>query len=234
VISGREAHVSGHSVLRRGRRPRRSARRWLLITAGTLAAAGVLAACASSGPSQRGAGPARSAAPASQPGPAAPKGTVRHDFAPPHPGGAPLTGVAAHRSGTCFTSSITVRDRLAYRCFAANQILDPCFAAARSARTLYCYADPWRKPTALRVSRALPAATATSAVTRPWAIELPGGNRCLVLTGTVPQARGVALGYRCEKGTAGLTRGTGRQLAALYRAPSGALSRVPVVAEWTA
>ncbi len=222
--------MSGPSTLTGVRRP-------ALLAMGTLAAVFLLVACASSGQSPRAASAAASSASrsasTSQHAAAQATATVRHVFAPLDPGGAPPTGVAAHRSGTCFTSSITVRDRFAFRCFAANQILDPCFAGSGSAQRLYCYADPWSKPTALRLTKALPAPVTVSAVTRPWALELVGGNRCLVLTGTVPEVHGISLGYRCDTGTAGLTSATGVRLSAFYRAPAGTLVRVSVVAVWS-
>ncbi len=123
----------------------------------------------------------------------------------------------------------------AYRCFAENTILDPCFAAPGSAHVLDCYASPWARAVQVRVAK-LPTHTAASHVTRPWAIELAGGQRCVVTNGTAPIVRGTALGYRCSGGAAAGLRGavTERTLSALYRATDGAVSTPTVVAAWRA
>jgi hypothetical protein len=231
--------VTGHAV-------RARAVRTSVLGLCTAAVLILLAACASSGhdttsATAPGTQPARATA---SPNPATPSGqvapahataTVRHVFAAFGPGGAPTAGVEAHRSGSCFTASITVDDPVAYRCFAANTILDPCFAAARTASTVYCYATPWSRATALRLTKPLPTASVLP-VTRPWAIELPGNNRCVVVTGTTTVVRGVPLGYRCQPGSAGLTTSTAGSATrhALYRAPGGTLRQVPVLAEWSA
>lgn len=154
-------------------------------------------------------------------------------FAPFDPDGAPVAGVAARRSGSCFTNSITVPRAGAYRCFAANQILDPCFAASPSAPTLSCYAAPWSRATVLRVSGKLPT-TAPLHITRPWAIELSSGQRCVAMTGTTQQLHGVTLGYQCADGTAGLRSGAAALAQAVLRTARGAVADVTVAVEWKA
>jgi eukaryotic-like serine/threonine-protein kinase len=162
--------------------------------------------------------------------------TATHVFAAFDSGGAPVAGVAAHRSGTCWTSSITVSARSGYRCFAGNQILDPCFAssAARSTRTVDCYADPWGQAVRLTLKKALPAPGAPLKISQPWAIELAGGDRCVVTTGTAPLVGGVTMRYQCDTGTAGLLSDRGSLLKVQYRAPGGALQRIAVAGSWTA
>jgi hypothetical protein len=150
--------------------------------------------------------------------------------------GAPAAGVAAHRSGSCWTSSITVSDRGAYRCLAGNQILDPCFAssASRSTRTVECYANPWGQAVQLALKTDLPAPGAPLKISQPWAIELAGGNRCVVTTGTAPLVHGVAMRYHCDTGTAGLLSSGARLLEVQFRATGGELQHVAVLAAWTA
>jgi hypothetical protein len=162
--------------------------------------------------------------------------TATHVFTAFDPGGAPAAGVAAHRSGTCFTSSITVSARSAYRCFEGNQILDPCFAksASRAVRTVYCYAKPWAQAVQLTLKAKLPAPAAPLKISQPWAIELAGGNRCVVTTGTAPMVGDVTMRYQCTSGTAGLLNDSARALDVQFREPSGALQRTAVIGAWTA
>ncbi len=155
-------------------------------------------------------------------------------FTPYGRGGAPTAGVVAHRSGSCFTRSITVAARGAFRCFAANTILDPCFAKPGTKHLLDCYASPWARAVQLHVAT-LPTATTTVNVTRPWAIELAGGQRCVVTNGTAPTVRGVSLGYLCTDGDAGLRQDpVGGAMSALFRATDGAITTRAVDVVWRA
>jgi hypothetical protein len=78
--------------------------------------------------------------------------------------------------------------------------------------------------------------TATAAhVTRPWAIELAGGQHCVVTNGTAPIAHGVSLGYLCSDGDAGLRPDpAGAAMSAVYRATDGAVSTRAVDVLWRA
>jgi hypothetical protein len=158
--------------------------------------------------------------------------TTTRIFTPYDRSGAPTAGVVAHRSGSCFAKSITVSTAHAYRCFAANAILDPCFAAPGAKHVLDCYASPWAHAVELRVAK-LTVAGAGAHVTRPWAIELAGGLRCVATNGTATFVRGVALTYQCPDGAAGLRAGsTPRAMSALYRASDGAIATRVVVVAW--
>jgi len=156
-----------------------------------------------------------------------------HVFAAFDSSGAPAAGVAAHRSGTCWTSSITVAARGAYRCFAGDQILDPCFAAV-SRDVVDCYGDPWSKAVELTLKSRLPTPGAPLKISQPWALELAGGNRCVATTGTTDFIDQVAMRYQCRTGIAGLSSTSGPVWQALYQDPAGAHSQVPVAAVWTA
>ena len=180
--------------------------------------------------------------------------TANHVFAAQNSNGAPAAGVVAHRSGSCFTSSILVSAADAFRCFAGNQLLDPCFASSVGAKALMCYASPWSQAVELTLTAPLPAAPPLS-FARPWAIELANDQRCVAVSGTALAVRGVLLGYHCApktsgnsgtgasgtrasgtgaSGTAGLRSTAGPLLLALYRAPTGALQQVAVLATWKA
>jgi len=199
-----------------------------VIGAVIAAAAMVLGGCGSShGPSSAPA----AAAPTTSSSPTA-AGTTTRIFTPYRRSGAPTAGVVAHRSGSCFARSITVATTGAYRCFAANAILDPCFTAPGATHVLDCYASPWSRAVQLRVAK-LPSGGAGAHVTRPWAIQLTGDQRCVATNGTATLVRGVALTYQCTDGAAGLRSGsTEGVLTVLYRATDGAISTRTVVIAW--
>jgi hypothetical protein len=205
------------------------------VVAGVALAAMVLGGCATShhGPDA----PAGAAATSTTKTSSAPAGVTAPTtrvFTPYGRGGAPTAGVVEHRSGSCFTQSITVAARGAYRCFAANTILDPCFAKPGTKHLLDCYPSPWSRAVQLHVDTLPTAATAVH-VTRPWAIELAGGQHCVVTNGTAPTIRGVSLGYLCTDGDAGLRRDpAGGAMSALYRATDGAITTRAVDVVWHA
>lgn len=154
-------------------------------------------------------------------------------FAPFDRSGAPTAGVAAHRSGSCFTTSITVMAADAYRCFAGNSLLDPCFVSPDDPHVLECYLAPWNHPIELRV-HTLPKASSPVSISRPWAIQLANGVRCVATNGTPTLVRGVALSYACSDGFAGLRTTTGRTLTALHRATDGLVRVSRVTIAWSA
>lgn len=200
-------------------------RRLLLLTA---AACLLLAGCAS------GARHARAGAAGSAGGvDAQVTTTTTHTFRPFRADGTPTAQVSRHTSGRCWEISLAAPAAASYRCLAANTILDPCFAPKDAARpiTLACYASPWSKAVTLTVHRKLP--KAGGARTRPWAVTLAGGTRCVAATGTAPFVAGVGLGYRCNDGTSAALRGNGAHVRALVGRSGGhSLHRVAVTGLW--
>ncbi|HEY8302254.1 MAG TPA: hypothetical protein VIG48_10170 [Jatrophihabitans sp.] len=155
-------------------------------------------------------------------------------FAPYDRSGVATAGVVAHRSGSCFTASITVSAATAYRCFAANLLLDPCFAVPGSKHLLDCYNDPWSHATRLRVNR-LPKPSSAITISRPWALSLADGSHCVVTNGTAPIVRHIALGYQCRGGMAGLVGPAhAHLLRVLYRSIDGLVRTVGVTTAWQA
>jgi hypothetical protein len=158
--------------------------------------------------------------------------TATHTFAPYDANGDLTVPVNAHRTGRCWSSSITVPAARAYRCFAGNRILDPCFAPPHTAkaRTLACVADPWSPAVLLRVTKPLPARTPGPGRNRPWALLLGTGAKCVASSGTVPSVAGVNLPYDCSDGTfAAVGAVIGKQLHAYDAAPKAAGLRVVAV-----
>ena len=197
-------------------------RGWLIAAVVLLSAAG----CAAS--SRSGAGqPGEPAAPAAR----APHTVVR-TFAAYDGAGRLTVPVAAHRRGYCWSGSVAAPGAHAYRCFAGNTILDPCFAVPGSAdpRTVACVADPWSPATVLRLTKRLPAATPSPAAPQPWAIVLAGGTRCVASTGTAPAVDGINLPYGCRDHTAAaLLDRPGALRQAYAAAPTAATVRLVAV-----
>jgi hypothetical protein len=167
---------------------------------------------------------------------AAPVATSTRTFAPFDASGAPSMPVGAHRSGSCFTTSTAVGGTGVYRCFAGNQILDPCFApaGARTPKALTCYTAPWSAAVQLTLTAAVPRTVEPLTIDRPWALELAGGVRCIATTGTTAMLEGVALGYRCPDGAAGLRDESGPIRHAVYQATDGAVRDLAVRVVWRA
>jgi hypothetical protein len=145
--------------------------------------------------------------------------------------------VADIATGSCWTSSIAaLGSTSAYRCLAGNTIYDPCFAAPHPAQPLQvaCLPAPWGRAEVLRVPT-LPQVDPIAGG-RPWALVLSNGARCVSATGTVPQVRGVSLGYSCTGGmAAALVPGTAATRAADFGSPTGStLRRVSVRTIWRA
>lgn len=162
--------------------------------------------------------------------------TVRHTFAPYDSSGRLTVPVARHATGNCFTTSLAAPGGATYRCFAGNQILDPCFArpgTTTGGGTLACVADPWSKATVLTVTKTLPGG---SSVQRVWAFRRADGARCVAATGTVPAVHGRNLDYHCSDGTfaALVDPHAGRVEAVFAKIGATALRRDDVRALWAA
>jgi hypothetical protein len=153
--------------------------------------------------------------------------------------------VSGAATGSCFTGSIAAPGPDAYRCFAAgNTLLDPCFAPATTAKptSVACVQTPWSQAVVLTLTAPLPADPPTPGLTRPWALRLHNGARCVAVTGTVPSAGSVNLAYQCTSGyDAALIDPKAPELIAYYGAPEpgpatstapAALARVPVDTVW--
>ena len=115
--------------------------------------------------------------------------------------GKPAGTVSATRSGECWTTSVAATVASAYRCRAGNTILDPCFAVTPRARTVACAADPWSAVEVLHLTSPLPTGEPMGDGTRPWAVQLANGVRCVASTGTVPEVAGFLLDYSCRGGS---------------------------------
>ena len=166
---------------------------------GALVLAVAVAGCAAqAATAHRTAGTPRSA-PAS-----APTVTVSHTTLTYRADGMLAVPVARTLSGSCFVATIEAAPATnAYRCISGDSaLLDPCVVPPGVARptVLACRSDPWSPATLLRLTAALPAAQQPNRATRPWAMQLTGGVRCVAVTGTVITVDGVAPAYTCSDG----------------------------------
>lgn len=102
-----------------------------------------------------------------------------------------VTARRAH--GTCLDGSEAVGDG-AYRCFAGNLVLDPCWAQ-RGGDHVLCAASPWRRGVARIRVRHLPA---VHGVPRNiWGIRLVAGRTCTFLQGASSVVHGQRVSYFC-------------------------------------
>lgn len=190
-----------------------------------LLAALVLTGCAAHSKQPSGA-PARSSSPAA---------TVLKTFTAYDSTGQLVVQVHDVERGNCWTNSVAApSDPHAYRCFAGDVILDPCFAPPTGkAAQVACLAAPWSQAEVLQLTKPLPS-TAPVDGSRPWAFQLASGVRCVASTGMIPQVARVNLGYHCSDGAdAALVDTTANQVSADYAAPqSHSLRRVAVTTIW--
>jgi hypothetical protein len=182
-------------------------RRVLIAAAGAL----LLAGCASGGSGRAATNSGSSSAAHGS------RTTVVRSFSPYTAAGKLTVGVKSRTQGHCWETSLAAPDSSTYRCLAQNQILDPCFASptasAHHATSLACVANPWAKAVLLAVHR-LPKPTPLT--TRPWAVVLAHGQRCVAATGTAAFVAGVALDYSCGHGVnAALRNADAKQVRAL-------------------
>ena len=146
---------------------------------------------------------------------------------------------AIHKSGSCWTGSISVPEAGVYRCLVGNTIADPCFVPrSGSAVTtqVLCAVDPWTPVTAVTLTDPLPKLTAPARTTHPWALELANGARCVAVTGTVPAVGAVALQYSCgSPAGAGRLTTIGSLMSVQYSVTGdGPLQTVDVTTAWQA
>jgi hypothetical protein len=141
------------------------------------------------------------------------------------------TAVASEAS--CISGSEAIGR--AFRCFAGNEVYDPCWpvrtstvrtAAVRTAavRTstvrattataaAVCLVAPWSRNLArLTVSGQFGPVPAVGGVTEPWGVQLRDGTRCVLVQGAHAPFRGVPVDYYCGPDLGllhGLTEGSG-------------------------
>jgi hypothetical protein len=131
---------------------------------------------------------------------AAATATRQVHVAPVGPDGAAPAAFRVTRSAasaTCEPGSEAIGQ--AYRCFAGNEVYDPCWAERTSRPTVLCVGEPWAATgTQLSVTGTLGALPAAgSGAAPPWGVELAGGQRCVLLQGAHGEFDGLVIDYYC-------------------------------------
>jgi hypothetical protein len=137
-----------------------------------------------------------------------------------------LTIRVAAQHATCEAGSDSVGN--AYRCFAGNEIYDPCWADETPGRapSVLCQSAPWQHTLIrLRLTAGLPpflSAPQPPELGDPWGVQLTDGTRCLAAQGAHGTAFGKVIEYSCENsslvllGTMSVSHGVGRFETAIY------------------
>ena len=118
----------------------------------------------------------------------------------------PALNVTDRLSGSCFAGSVADAGRAtAWRCAAGNRILDPCFESGLGDATeVMCSSGPWSGDVVqLTLESPLPVERRNQddpANNLPWALELPDGAHCTLLTGATALIAGMRINYGCEGG----------------------------------
>jgi hypothetical protein len=101
------------------------------------------------------------------------------------------------RSAHCVLGSEATGN--AYRCFAGNSILDPCWVQAGSSHShVLCLPAPWSHAAIrLHVSK-YDNSTMVGPSRQPWGIRLANGTRCAFVQGASSVVHGRRLSYFCQ------------------------------------
>ncbi len=106
------------------------------------------------------------------------------------------------KSGYCYTGSLAIDRRDAWRCFVGNFIYDPCFSSSGADGMVICPNIDVDGGVAIRLTKALPRGQADRGAPsrnhQPWNIELTSGHHCAFSSGASNVVHGVRLNYFCE------------------------------------
>jgi hypothetical protein len=112
---------------------------------------------------------------------------------------------AVNRDGHCFTTSSQIPRQGVYRCITGHLLRDPCYLdpgvdPKGGSPVVICPPAPWRTGVVRIVLDGPPPGDAPLGFgSRPWALELAGGARCLFGTGASNLAGGYRLNYVCSR-----------------------------------
>ncbi len=118
-------------------------------------------------------------------------------------GGAPAPGliVTENVAGYCTTPARSTSRAYAWRCFADEHFIDPCFSATRNSATAVCPFDPWAKTVRLvSLTRRLPRWVARrERPNAPWGMGTANAKRCvLAVSGASLRLAGRLVRYECQ------------------------------------
>jgi hypothetical protein len=95
----------------------------------------------------------------------------------------------------------------AYRCFAGNEVLDPCWVQAGSAHShVICLGLPWsHNVSRLHVTKGYDNSAMTTPAREPWGVRLTNGTRCGRVQGASGSVHGRFITYFCQSSKTVLT-----------------------------
>jgi hypothetical protein len=103
-------------------------------------------------------------------------------------------------AGHCVASARSTPRADAWRCFADEHFIDPCFSATAHSRTVLCPFDPWSKTVRLvELTRRLPRLVARRGrVNAPWGVWTANAKRCVIaVSGATLRLAGQRVRYEC-------------------------------------
>ena len=154
--------------------------------------------------------------------------------------GKPAVRIRRTVNGSCFTGSLAINRRDAWRCMNGNLIYDPCFSSAKASGIVVCPTIPAQNTgVEVKLTKSLPRGNTAAPSTRgtPWAVQTTTGLNCLIDTGTGNVVQGMRSNYACEKSKEWLWGSPARKskLWTIYEAPISTRKlthRVKLVVAW--
>lgn len=111
-------------------------------------------------------------------------------------------------SGSCTAGSDVIGNVSVYRCFAGNEVYDPCWASvtpgSASAGGALCLRAPWSTSAVKVVAHGISAGIKVSPTDQnaPWGVRLVTRQRCLAEQGAHGEFRGRFIDFTCTGGPA--------------------------------
>ncbi len=117
-------------------------------------------------------------------------------------GGQPAPGLVITEdvAGHCVSSARSTPRADAWRCFADEHWIDPCFSPTSRSRSVLCPLDPWTKNVRLvELTRPLPRPSRRPERTyAPWGIWTTNAKRCVIaVSGATLRLGGQRVRYEC-------------------------------------
>jgi hypothetical protein len=103
-------------------------------------------------------------------------------------------------AGHCVAPARSTPRADAWRCFADEHFIDPCFSATANGRSVLCPLDPWSKSVRLvELTRRLPRLVERRGRTNaPWGIWTANAKRCVIaVSGATLRLAGRRVRYEC-------------------------------------
>jgi hypothetical protein len=116
--------------------------------------------------------------------------------------GVPALHVKSTVKGSCNGGSSAIDRDDAWRCFAGNDVYDPCFSSPKAKGIVLCPDGPWSSSgVEIRLTAGLTGADRRKPSTAgtPWAIETTSGAKCVLDTGATSVVDHQRANYFCTK-----------------------------------